>query len=62
MSLQTLRKMGAIPDIWHIIDKTKFAEWDENIYNDLDTEFDDEVNKVIMEGASSHNRACEEDR
>ena len=45
-----------------MIDETVFAEWDEKIHTDLDTEFDDEVNKVIMEGASSHNMACEEAR
>ena len=62
MSLRTLRRMGAIPDEWPVIDETNFAEWDETIYNNLDTEFDDEVNKVITEGASSHDKVCEEAR
>ena len=53
MSLWTLRRMGAIPDVWPVIDETEFTEWDENIHNDLNTEFDDEVNKVIMEGPAA---------
>ena len=62
MSLRTLRRMGAIPDVWPIFDNNKFTEWDENLYNDLDTEFEDEINKVLEEGENSHDRACEEVR
>ena len=54
--------MGAIPDQWPVIDKMKFAESDDNIYSDFDTEFKDEVNKVIDEGASAHTIGCEEAR
>ena len=59
LSLRTLRRMAAIPDVCPVIDKTKFAEWDLNIYSHFDTGFEDEVNKVIGEGAGSHNIACE---
>ena len=54
--------MGAIPDVWPVINETKLAEGDENIYSNFDTEFEDEVNKVITEGANSHDIACEEAR
>ena len=54
--------MGAIPNQWSVIDKMKFEEWDDNIYSNFDTEFEDEGNKVTAEGASAHDIACEEVR
>ena len=62
VSLRTLRRMGAIPDEWPSINIAKFAEWDKKLYNNLDTEFEDEVNRFIAEGASSQDIACEEAR
>ena len=41
LSLRTLRRMGAIPDQWPVIDESKFAEWDDNLYSSFDTEFED---------------------
>ena len=58
LSLRTLRRMGAIPDQWPVIDETMFAEWDDNIYSDFDTESEDEVNKVLAQGARDHNITC----
>ena len=54
--------MGAIPDEWPVIDERKFAEWDEDLYSDFDTEFEEEINKVTTEGSSAHDIACEEMR
>ena len=62
LSLRTLRRMGAIPEQWPVIDKMKFAEWNDNIYSEFDTKFKDEVNKVAAEGESAHDIACEEVR
>ena len=62
LSLRTLRRMGAIPDQWPVIDETKILEWNDNIYSDFDTEFEDKVNKVLAEGASAHDIGCEEAR
>ena len=60
MSLRTLRRMVAISEEWPIIDEKIFAEWDEDLYSDFDTEFEEEVNKVITEASSAHDIACEE--
>ena len=39
VSLRTLRRMEAILDKWPSINTAKFAEWDEELYSNLDTEF-----------------------
>ena len=52
--LRTLRSMGTIPNVWPNINAAKFAEWDEELYSDLNTDFEDKVNKLITEGASSY--------
>ena len=57
MSLRILTRIGAMQDVWPVIDETK---WEENLYNNLDMEFEDEVNKVIEEGANSHDIARKE--
>ena len=41
--------MGTIPDDWPNINTAKFAEWEEVRFNDQDTEFEDEVKKLITE-------------
>ena len=58
LSLRTLRRMGAIPDQWPVIDESKLAEWGDYLYSDFDTEFEDKVNKVSAEGSSAHDIAC----
>ena len=38
------------------------AEWEEELYSNLHTDFDNEVNKLIAEVNSIHDIVCEEGR
>ena len=62
VSLRTLRRMGAIPDEWPKINTAKFQQWDEELFNNLDTEYEEEINRLIAEDASPHDIDCEEVR
>ena len=60
VSYKTLRNMGMIPERWPQINTSKFAEWDDDTFDELDMEFEEEVNNLIKEGADQQDIDGEE--
>lgn len=54
--------MRAVPDEWPKINTARFQERDEELFSDLDTKFEEEINKLVAEGATPHDIDCKEVR
>ena len=60
LSYRTIRNMGMIPERWPQINTSKFAKRDKDTFDELDLEFEEEVNNLMEEGADQQDIDGEE--